>query len=715
MLPKDLPAAALLVLLLDVTTASATGSHGAEWMEILPFSSWHSRAVTLQNNVPAEVAPSEKGAALVCSGAHNLAITCEERYLRPGEPIEPPRPRPGVAVRGRVLVDGEAASGVRVALVPAALTARRPLRLPLSIENGNVKRELVTDIRGRFSTPPLATSTYRIELIPPGGRIELLEPFFLPPLEDLLREEDHKSSSSLPPHLDLGDFEVSQGLAVQISVIDDSGAPVGGAVVSASQGRPPARVTMFESNTDAEGRTALHGFEPSDPIETTCAKPGFSRLEKRFDFPPTWVECVLQPVANLVGEVLSDGQGLANATVSLPNRDRWARTDSSGRFQLMELDAGAFHLVIAAPGFEIAEQHDTLAPGERRTEIVELEPSPRRWGQAVDAVTGKPVADARLASMTPRGAVDSRSNHEGEFFFEAASDRTILLEVSARNYPPRRVELGPEDGTGDEPWVVELEKGGRVDVVVWNPSSDGPCVGCDLVIAKVATAGAPAQLHVSLRTGADGLATSEELATGRYRVILEEVQSMGSAVHVRSGNNVRFADVRPGEVTEVVFGEPRQEVEIRFRPLPSPGWRLRCEGTEGEEVYDAQVDGSYKVRRRPREALNLRLEGNGISVSQGILAANAEDLVYFDLPRTSVSGHLSHRESAAGPQGLRIRPLIQNGSGAWVMPTLGRFEVRFLPPGSYRITSGGQELAQFHLERGQALDLGKIDQEMELE
>ena len=703
-LPRLLLAAGL-VFFLFASASSAAGSGGAEWMEILPYSSWESKVVVLSTDGPAEAGTSEQGAALVCIGGKDVAITCEERFLRLGEPIELPQPEPGTAVSGRVLVNGEAASGVRVALVPAGLTARRPLRLPLGLEDGKIERELVTDARGRFLTPPLAASTYRLELIPPGGRVELLEPFFVPRPEDLL-SEDRQAPPSLPL-LELGDLEVTPGLAVEISVIDDSGAPVGGAVVAASQTKQPGRVAMmFNARTDVEGYAILRGFEPG-PVRTTCAKQGFSRLEQKFDFPPTWVECVLQPLARLTGEVLSDAEGLADVTVSLAGRDRWARTDSSVRFQLPELDAGAYHLVVAAPGFQVVERSDTLAPGELRAEIIELEPAPPRWGRVVDAATGEPVAGARVVSVAPRGAVACSSNSEGELFFAAASNRQMMLEVSARGYPSRRVELGPEDGTGDEPWVVELETGGWISVTVWSAAADGPCVGCDVVIQKVAAAGVPPLPTVGVRTGEAGLATSEDLPPGHYRIILEEVWSLGSSVHVRSGDNLKLADVRPGAVTEVVFGEPRQTVEIRFRPPPTAGWRLTCAGTAGEETYDAQADGSFKVRRHPGEALALRLVGNGVSVSQGVLAAETGDLVQIDLPRTSVAGRLT--EDMPALSGLKFRPLTQNGSGAWVMPAPGgRFEVSFLPAGGYRIMLGDQELAELNLVAGEALDLGEV-------
>lgn len=699
--------AAMLILIGLSAAESAAEGLAAEWAEILPFSSWTSRASTLTEDGWLQVEPGEEGAGLVCAGGHDLGITCQEQFLRVGEQIDPPRLSPGVALRGRVLIHGEAADGVRVALVPAELAARRPVRLPLGFEDGDVERELVTDSRGHFETPPLASSTYRLELIPPGGRIELLEPFVVPAIEDFDSEHGRAAPASTAA-LDLGDLELTPGLPIEFSVIDEAGVPVAKAVVSASQGKSPAPVTMFESRTDSEGRAIMHGFEPSDPIETACFQRGFARLEQRFQSPPAWIECVLQPLARLTGEVRYDGEGAPDATVSLPGRRRWIKTDSAGRFELLDVEPGAFRLEVAAPGFQVAECKGTLAPGQNRAESFDLVPAPQRWGQVVDAATGEPISGAQVVSIAPRGAVAEISNSEGELFFETASNQPIALEVNARGYPSHRSQLEPKDGLDDVPWVAELERGGRLDVAVWSSASDGPCVGCDLVIVKAVASGEPPP-PVSLRTGVDGKAASEELAAGPYRVYLEEARSLGSAVHVRSGHNVKLAEIRSGAVTEVVFGEPQQEVEIWLRPLPGPDWRLRSVGTRDQQTHSPESDGSFHLRRRPGEVLRLRLEAKGVSVSQGMLAAESGDLVYLDLPTALVTGRLVQVDGAPRALGLSIRPMTPGGATAWVAPEAGGgFAVPFLPAGSYLVLLDRQRLATFELGQGQHLELGEL-------
>ena len=683
----------------------------ATWMEILPFSNWESRVIALSTEGLEEVKFAEEGAALVCTGGSGLTITCEEQFLRPGEPVELPDSEPGVAVVGRVLVDGEPTSGVRVSLALAGLVARRPLLLPLGFEDGKVERDLVTDAEGRFSTPPLADATYRVELKPPGGRIELLDPFQVPSPEDLV-DETTKSipeESASPPLLNLGDLEVMPGLTVKILVTDENGTPSPGAVVAASQGKPPGRVTMFQSRTDEDGFASLRGFEPLGPVQMTCSMPGFSRFESKFETPPMWIECALQPLAWLTGEVRSGGEGLEGVTVSLPNHRQKTSTDSKGRFQFRELDAGNYRLEIAAPGFEVEERIGALEPGEKGFTLVELEPAPSRWGRVIDAATGEPVSGARLVSIAPAGAVACTSDEGGELFFDAASNRNLTLEVSARGYPPHRVELKPEDGIGGEPWRLELATGGQIAVTVWSSTVDGPCVGCDLSLFKVYGAGEPPPPDLSLHTGEDGRAVTEDLPEGQYQIYLEEVSSIGSSVQVRSGHNVKSADVKSGIVTEVVFGKPRQTVEVRFRPQPGPGWRLRSTGAEGSNLYDSQADGSFKVRHPQGEILALRLEGNGISISLGVLAPETETFIELDLPRTSVTGRLATNLEMAVAPGLRVRPLFQNGSEAWVMPgSSGRFEIPFLLPGVYRIALGDRDLATFNLTREENLELGEV-------
>lgn len=451
------PWLALLPLVLALPTpALPEGDLQPSWIEILPFSSWSSRVVMLSSEDPLAVQHDEEGAALVCTGGSGLAVTCKERYLHPEEQLEVPETQPGVRVTGRVLVNEEPASGTRISVAIAGLAARRPLLLPLRVEDGEVLRELKTDAQGRFSTPPLAAATYRLELAPPGGRIELLEPFLVPPPEDLVDEKNASKSASLPV-LDLGDLRATPGLTVEVYVIDEEATPLAGAVVAASQGKPPGRVHMFQSRTDAEGKAHLHGFAPTGPIQASCSSPGFSRREIELEAPPSWIECVLQPLAWLTGEVLSGGDLLAGVTVTLEGRDGQTTTDEEGRFQFRDLDAGEYRLVAAMPGYEMAEHSGVLSPGEKGSEIIELEPAPLRWGRVIDAASGEPVVGARVASIAPAGAVAGTSDSEGMIHFRAPSRQRMMLEVTARGYPPHRRELGPEDGTEDEPWLVELE------------------------------------------------------------------------------------------------------------------------------------------------------------------------------------------------------------------------------------------------------------------
>ncbi len=700
--------ATLAALMMPASAGFAVEGETAGWMEIMPYASWNGSLLVQPANGPAKVDLPQEGSGLICMGGGELAIRCEERFLHPGEPVELLDREPGTAVSGRVLVNGETASDVRVALVLAGVTARRPLRLPLSLEDGKLKRELVTDAAGRFSTPPLAADTYRLELVPIGGRVELTDPFVVPAPEPPSLEAPAKNPPPLPK-LDLGDLDLTLGIAVEISVINESHEPVDGAIVSASQGKPPSQVVMFSTRSDAEGHAVLRGFQPNGPIQASCANPGYSRFETRYDTPPTWIECVLRPHARLTGEIFSEAEGIADVTVSLPDRGKWAETDETGSFQLTGLDAGKYRLVVAAPGFQTVERRGSLVAGKTLAEVIDLEPAPLRWGLVVDATTGEPVAGAHLVAIAPQGAVATTSNSAGELFFEAASNRSLLLEVKALGYPAHRVELEPTAGTEDEPWRVELGRGGRLNVTVWSSANGEPCVGCDLAILKDFAIGEPPPPAISLKTGVDGLVTSEELPVGRYRVHLEEVQSLGSAIQVRSGHNVKLADIRPGAVTDVVFGEPRQTLEVRFHPPPAPGWRLRCTGKLGDELYDLRADGSFEVQRQPDEALSLRLVNDGVSVSQGVLPASAPNPIQLDLPRTLVTGRLIDTEDLQTHFGLNVIPVTHSGSGAWVQPTAdGRFEISFLPAGAYHLAVGDQRLGTFDLTVSESKDLGEV-------
>ena len=74
----------------------------------------------------------------------------------------------------------------------------------------------------------------------------------------------------------------------------------------------------------------------------------------------------------------SSGRAIAGATISVKSlatgQGTEARSDSSGRYAVSGLAAGAYTVAIAAPGFQASTTTVTLAAGERKTVDIALEP-----------------------------------------------------------------------------------------------------------------------------------------------------------------------------------------------------------------------------------------------------------------------------------------------------------------------------------------------------
>jgi hypothetical protein len=644
---------------------------------------------------------------MVCRGAPGHATTCAARVLSAGEAVGIDF-EPGSRVAGTCFEAGEPAKRARVAVVPQGLSTPRPFTLPLERDGRLLERFVETSENGSFLLPELAPGDYFLEITYPSGRVETTEPFTV-----ARRQPERTPSGATPaaPILDLGRFEVVPGLAVDFLVTDLGGLPVAGADVGGGQGSSARDWKIFHGRTDEEGHAVVSGFKADIPVQLTCRAPGFEPATFHFEAPPGWLDCTLSPLVALEGWVVDpDGEPIEGATVSLAGTSVREVTREDGLFHLSELTVSEHQLTLAAAGFEAEEIEVTLSPEEELHILppVTLHPAPLLSGLVRDGQSQEPVARAVVEILSPPGAGRAVSDDDGEFTLTVASASGLRLEASAPGFAPRQLDLSAERLGLDEPVVIELSRGGRIEVRVWDEQQGGPCQGCMVWLDG------PSSLK--LLTDEKGEALTEPLDPGTYSLQRPALHQLGSQTVVEGGQEIRSATVRPGETTRVELGERVVFQTLLLRPGAPAGWKLTAESPTRYEAYWPEADGSFRVRRKPDQAMTVSLTGPpgpgglGPSILLGTLPPDPSPATEtLDLPDTVARGFV---ERDGEPVSQAPVELISAADGTVWARTFsldgGRFELSHAPSGVYLLRIDGQVVRSLSLARGERSELEEV-------
>ncbi len=206
------------------------------------------------------------------------------------------------------------------------------------------------------------------------------------------------------------------------TVVDESGAPVSGAIIAASEQVSLAYTQtggLFSTEEVAAGKTyTLHaqcdGYEPS--------------ADQAITVPSEGVQFRLKALPKMTGRVVTDnGAPLGEYVV---NNDRLTNPD--GRFSV----AKAEEVAIAAKGYRTVFQK--VPPGTLDLGEITLAAQERLSGLVVDA-EGRPAVNAQVSSMVM--LEDVFTDAKGEFTASIVEDQKEPFEVSAflRRYSARTV------------------------------------------------------------------------------------------------------------------------------------------------------------------------------------------------------------------------------------------------------------------------------------
>jgi len=700
----------------------AAGEIAAGWIEVTPLGGGDPALGTRFEGLGGEGAEPfvfeleglGEGLAMVCRSADEpmseRGSWCEEFYLEEGV-IFGLDFAPGVRVVGRYLLDGFPLEGVRVAVVPAGLSARRPFTLPLERAGDRLSREVLSDDGGGFELPPLVAGDYFLESITPAGRVHRGDPFRVPTPGELRGELDAESEAALS--FDLGDIRLDGGLVVEVVALGADDRALAGAEVTARQGERPHDLVTWSAETGPEGRVEISGFDAQRPASLSCRAPGHRPWRQSWDVIPAQVFCELEPLAAVEGRLIDPGgEPAAGGEVRLTStKDQGARqvgADAEGAFHLDELEAGSWTLVAAAPELGARELEIDLESGEI-LDLGEIALGSGREleGRVVDAETGDPLEGILMAALSPPGVAGTESDGDGEFRLSVPSDQRLVLRTFSEEWVSETLRLEPRQIAGGEIALFELERGGWLRLIVWDVRRDLPCQSCPLEVD-------PGNLE--LLTDAWGEAMVGPLAAGSYRVRVAGVEHLGSLVIEEPEALERRVRVEAGEVVTAVIRLGGERLRVRLADAPDENLWLEVRSARGQERRPPEADGTYLVTRRGTERLVFFMlwadpaSGGTARVRVGELTGQVDGEVVFRVPDTLVEGRFtSDGEPLAGAK-VRLNGLAD--SALWAEVTTGddgTWRIPHVPPGGYSLAVGARAVRFLTVSTYQDLDLGTFE------
>ncbi len=657
------------------------------------------------------------GPTMLCTAGRPYAVTCEEVYRGADEYLGLETIdaifSTGLEIRGVYIQDLDPVAGARVAVVPAGLDAFRAYTLPLASRGRRIVREVATNEAGRFRLPEIAPGEYFLETLLPSGRVHRTDPFEVPDRNTLRRHYEVNERVEGKVFWDLEIIVVPSGLDVELVVVDWVGDPIPDAAVTASQGRTPQEAINFEGTSGTDGRVILHGLNIELPVRLTCDKDGFRPFEQEYELLPVEVDCVLRPWARVRGEVIGpDSLPPRGATVAVRPAGQeiepsTAAVTYDGSFLLGELAQGDYELRVAAPGYRVEERVFSVDFGQD----LDLGPilllfAREVQGTVVDAKTGEPIAGVDIRSVSPPGAVDTFSDVDGEFTFGFDSSEPLRLEFSTFDYAAREIVFKPDELDAREPLVVELVEAGWILAEVMD--GEERCQGCRVVLWPGGE---------EMWTDATGEAFSGPLAAGVYRVARPRVTHLGSTVVEQADAEMHRVRVQPGRLSVVHLGSEGRTVRVRFRGGLDGLWMLSARSGRRTEKNFPESDGTFAVRQRPGESLDLFLHtydeemGAELTVWQAILPGGFQsDSFSFELSGSQVRGRVVGSEGPLAGAQVRLVGFAEAPLRAvtYSYPD-GSFHVPHVRPGVYALYVGPRNVKFLSVGARQTVDLGTFE------
>jgi hypothetical protein len=340
---------------------------------------------------------------------------------------------------------------------------------------------------------------------------------------------------------------------IEVTVIDETGQPVPGAVVREQEGGPP------RARSDERGRFRWPGVD-GKPRHSFLVKPGhmhpvvhsYGVADNRIFFPRvTSIEGRLLLPSGTPGSgvMVSAGIGKAEGTTAL--------TDQDGRFRLERVSAGSLDLHASRRGLPLGQCYIKAKwPGPTTGIEFRLRGLTTARGVVVDALTGEPLAGVTIWPVVPWLAVREMlvTDDRGRFTCVVCESFCRALPLGLPGYEFTNVPLSKFPADGEV--RVEMRPLRRVLLVIVDV--DGNPV-CGAVVVERSWAAGTASDEAG-RVGVD-------LPLGKSTKVRVWHASIGSAVVVLKAEQEetehRVVLGGPGSVREIRIvdeaGEPRPD------------------------------------------------------------------------------------------------------------------------------------------------------------
>ncbi|MCG6925172.1 MAG: carboxypeptidase-like regulatory domain-containing protein [Acidobacteria bacterium] len=604
-------------------------------------------------------------------------------------------------IRGRVLVEGEPATGVTVSVLPFEEGDQRARREARGAAAPEPLAEVVTARNGHFSIALEGSGEVPVRLAFSGDTI---------PACMLQRLLDPAGDA-------VGDVRLSAARPLAGRVLDERGGPVVGATVRLWAGRGGSFAGDLAA-VEALPRSTTTGPDGSFRFETAAESgnrfrveaPGLATVERV----GMGDGALARPVTLGLGQVV-------RGTVTLPDRrtpaggavvryegrgtTRWAEVRADGSFLIEGVPAAGGGEIVADAG-ERGRGVAPVVPGSTESVRVVLAPTATLSGRVVDSGTGRPVSGARLVARAPGAAFLARSGRDGRYVLRGLPPRTYDLEVDDARFVRWSHDIDVAAGraeTRDVPLVrgagltgqVVDDTGAPVEgaAVQMSPGGEG---GMRDFVRRMRSRGD------AVRTDRNGVFTAERLTPGRgQRLDVRhedyENRSLGG-IDLEPGfttKGVRVVLRRGLELVGVVVDQEERplagvEVELRqsftFRSrrgnmavgMPD-SFPRREAGPDGRFAFQGLKAGDYTLTASSPGYARATVDPVMVSEDEG-----AEPLVLVLHPGATISGFLRDR-SGSGAPGWYVNASVEGQGRGRFGPGGLRTEEPSGPDGSFLI------------------------------
>jgi len=598
----------------------------------------------------------------------------------------------GRKLTGRIFLGDKPASRIPVAVFPANLTAKRPFTIPLGIRASSPVRSVLCDDRGGFVTPELAPGHYGIEVLAPGGRALQSDTVEVPAFDP--------TTPGGSADVVMEPLNIPIGWNSLVSVHTASGRAVYPGTVGIVQGGKPEAATFFSAATDPTGVARFEGLEQGVLTKVTCCTESPFKEQRTFDVVPESVALTVPDMAVIHGRVFDpDGRPVAGAVVSSSKGLERADSAAEGTFRLRAAP-GLQTLTFAAEGFALKEVVVQVEDGtDHDLSEVEMALATVTKGVVLDKADRRPISAAQIAFPQWPSLGNVVSDEAGRFQVGLSALEPIAISVSAAGYATLRESIRESSDSV----VLEMSRAGFLRIQVSSGDADEPCFNCHLVVRGEGE-------MKSLATDAAGTADSGPLAPGRYEVLLEEVQSRGSQVYVRGGDNVKSAAVRPRATTDVVFRQGDRTMALSFLPALPLDVTVVARSASRNEVAVRENSNRFLVRKPRGEAVSIWLvEPNGTETRSAIIdSASSREALEIPAPSSGVEGYVSRGGAAVADALLTLRGQDHTVLARTRTNPEGTFRIGRVVPSTYELVIGASLVQVISLREGEYLDLGTL-------